>query len=71
MLTPECKERLANWKFSQAQQELTDDATANEREIVDALAALLGNPGWFEGNIGILTHAIVLILTQESAGNLS
>jgi hypothetical protein len=71
MLTPDCTERLENWKFRQAAQELTEDATESEREVIEALAALLGNSGWFDGNIGIVTRAIVLILTQERAGELS
>ena len=59
MLTPDCKSRLRNWKFEQAAKYLTPEATREERETVEALASLLGNSGWFFGDLGTLVDVVV------------
>lgn len=47
-LTESCLNRLMNYKFRSAAEELTGEATEEEREIVEALT-IFGNPGWFLG----------------------
>ena len=65
MLTPDCKSRLRNWKFEQAAKYLTPEATGEERETVEALASLLGNSGWFFGNLGTLVDVVVETLMYD------
>jgi hypothetical protein len=48
-LSEECTGRLANWKFAQAAALLDGDCEPGERELVEALAALLGDCGWLPG----------------------
>ena len=62
MLSDEVKDRLYNWKFEQAWRRLThgDDSSApteDEAALVEALSDMLGNPGWFEGNLGTVIDA--------------
>jgi hypothetical protein len=62
------KSRLVNWKFSQALNHLDDELTAGQRELIEALARLVGDSGWFEGDIGVLVALAVAALTgPESA----
>jgi len=59
-LTENTLNRLYNWKFDQAQvavEKQRDDAnepnpTPHETEGIQALAMLLGNSGWFGGQLG-------------------
>ncbi len=64
MLTPDCQNRLQNWKFEDAVKYLTADATAEEDELVTSLAALLGNAEWFLGNLGSVVDAVVRSLVS-------
>jgi hypothetical protein len=68
VLSDEVKDRLVNWKFEQAWRRLThgDDSSAptqEEAEVVQALADMLGDPGWFEGNLGVVIDAALTTLT--------
>ena len=69
MLSPNVRDRLINWKFRKAWYNLQDDGpeTADEREVIHALAALFGNAGWgMEGNMGVVLEALIDRLVQES-----
>lgn len=63
-LNEDCKNRLYNWKFRSAFNDLNSDATSYERDSVQALNDCFGNCGWFEGNIGELVGSVVALLIQ-------
>jgi hypothetical protein len=56
MISEDCVDRLVNWKFDRAEDFLTDDATLQEREVVQALARAFGNSGWFFGYMGVIVR---------------
>lgn len=73
MLSEKVRNRLYNWKFAQAanQLEIEDEADIQqgddgECELVCALALVLGDCGWFEGNLGIIVTAAVSPLLGDS-----
>jgi hypothetical protein len=60
MLSDQCKGRLGEWKFSSAAGYLDQaEPTEAERDLVEALASAFGNPGWFEGSLGVIVSAVV------------
>lgn len=64
-LTDECINRLYNWKFGQAANELTIDATPEERELVEALA-IFGDPGWFlRGEMEVILRAALSTIVPD------
>jgi uncharacterized protein (DUF1810 family) len=53
--------RLLNWKFKSALNYL-DGATDEEKSLVEALARMFGNCGWFDGDMAeIVCHALLHI----------
>lgn len=64
MLNTDCRNRLYNWKFYQAQSLLDESATEHEEETVRALAATFGNCGWFDGCMGTIVGATVRHLVE-------
>lgn len=56
-LNERCKDRLYNYKFRQAVEHLDDDATRDERDLIKALGAMLGDPGWFDGDMATVAQA--------------
>ena len=70
-LSEKCEDRLHNWKFEQAQEYLGDaEPTDRERELVDALAAVFGDSGWLDGELGVIVSAAVgtLIPDEQEGG---
>jgi hypothetical protein len=57
VLTEECKNRLANWKFDSAVSQLTNMASPYEHRLVTVLSRQFGNSGWFTGDIALLVQA--------------
>lgn len=50
--------RLLNWKFTQALAYLGDEPD-DVRRLVEALARLVGDAGWFEGDLAIIIAAAI------------
>jgi hypothetical protein len=67
MLTERAVGRLQNYKFASAASELTYDATKDERELVEALARMFGNVGWFDGDMATLVDCTVESLLRHNA----
>lgn len=68
--------RVANWKFGSAWK-ITQEETAagavhdpHDEAVIRALAEMLGNPGWFEGNLGVIVGAVVYWLLADPAESL-
>lgn len=51
--------RLSQWKFEQAQKLLTDDMPTHIKDATNALARMLGNCGWFTGDLATIVEAAV------------
>lgn len=65
-LSEDCQGRLHNWKFEAAAKYLPDsDPTDHEHGLVNALAAVFGNSGWFDGRMGTIVSAAVSTLTGD------
>jgi len=66
-LSPECMDRLVNWKFDSAVTEMLKEglATDAERELVNALSASFGNCGWFWGSLGTVVRSAVESIVPE------
>lgn len=67
MISDECFDRVVNWKFMSAEEHLTDEATAEERIVIETLARMFGNSGWFWGDMGTVVRRAIqsLNLTEE------
>ena len=46
------RSRIENWKFNMARQYLKGQPK-EVKELVKALAGLVGNSGWFDGDLGL------------------
>jgi hypothetical protein len=55
-------QRVDNWKFTQALAALPPDTPDRIRILVECLADLLGDVGWFEGTLGKLIEALVELI---------
>lgn len=55
-LSEKVHNRLYNWKFTSAKEGLTDAATRQERALVESLATMLGNVGWFGGDLAVVVE---------------
>lgn len=56
---------LSNFKFAKAVRFLRPDHDERVRELVEALGAMLANPGWFDGALGtIIDAALSSIMPQ-------
>jgi hypothetical protein len=56
---PRWLDRLLNWKFVDALAVMPSDYDASDRNIVEALATMYGNAGWFGGTAGTLIDATI------------
>ncbi len=66
MITPDCLNRLINFKFRDAADELTGDSTKRERDLVKALAETFGNPGWFVGGaMEVIIFAAIQSIVED------
>jgi len=52
---------LLNWKFGQASQYLRRESE-EVKNIVQTLKTLFGNCGWFDGDMGTIVAAVVVLL---------
>ena len=60
MLNEDCENRLENWKFLSAQRYCTPETAKYEREVINALAEMVGNCGWLpRGTLGVLIGVAV------------
>jgi hypothetical protein len=66
VLSDECKGRLYNWKFRQAQNALHQErATVDEDALVKALASVFGDVGHFGGNLSEIVRSAVFTLIGD------
>lgn len=66
MISEECKNRIVNWKFAQARSKLTGDETVVEKDVIGALADMLGDPGWsIDGSLGVLVDTLVVQMVDS------
>lgn len=73
MINDEVHSRLINYKFGQAlariqlQQAGGQEPRPNEgeMELVSALARMLDNPGWFDGDLSTIVDAAIASITPE------
>jgi hypothetical protein len=56
--------RLYNWKFEQALRYL-DGEPQETKDVVEALARMFGNAGWFYGDMQVVVAAAVRSLGVE------
>lgn len=65
-LSEDVRNRLYNFKFTQAKDRLTEEEKQTpEGQVVEQLAARYENPGWFGGSEGYFIWAVLALLGVE------
>ena len=68
MLDDRVRDRLGNWKFCSAQAALKGQVRAGEVGVApaEALSAVFGDCGCFDGALGSIVNAAVMFLLSET-----